>query len=211
MPARRLALLAALAALGLVLSACGAGSAATSSTNLERPGPSSTRTRTPTPLPPSSPTDGGTTEPPVSPTPTSTPPEPELSCPSRALLGVYRPERLHVVARCRLFVGVVTGSVRQRDGDVRIYAVPTRAYQRFLNATNRSALGGRIVIEVIDGQPMVYFLPRPGERISVLGTLVRDVEHGWNAMYPIWEIRYPGSGTLIYAVPPDPPLYHPGS
>ena len=116
-----------------------------------------------------------------------------------------------MIARCRWFVGIVTGSVRLRDGNVRIFAVPTRAYQRFLDATNRSALGGRMIVEIIQGQAMMLLIPSAGDRIAVLGTLVRDVARGWNAMHPIWEIRYPDSGTMIYAPPPDPPLYDPGS
>jgi hypothetical protein len=207
-------LLAAVVVGASFLCACGSGDGAARSTNLERPGPSSTRTSTfPVSSSPTSPTDGGTIEPPASPTPTSTrtPFEPDLGCPNHALLGVYQPERFHVVARCQWFVGIVAGSIRLRDGDVQIFAVPTRPYQRFLNATNRSVLGGRMIVEIIQGQAMMLFIPGAGDRISAFGTVVRDVAHGWNAMHPVWEIRYPDSGTTIYATPPDPPLYHPGA
>ena len=67
--------------------------------------------------------------------------------------------------------------------------------------------GGRAVM--IYGQPMQFFRPSIGQRVAVFGTWVRDVEHGWNEMHPVWEVRYPDSGTLIYAIPPDPPLHVP--
>jgi hypothetical protein len=63
---------------------------------------------------------------------------------------------------------------------------------------------------IIQGQPMQSFRPQIGERIVVLGTLVRDLDHGWNAMHPVWQVRYLDSGVTIYATPPDPPLHGSG-
>jgi hypothetical protein len=54
---------------------------------------------------------------------------------------------------------------------------------------------------------MQFFRPQVGERIVVLGTFVRDLKHGWNAMHPVWQVRYLDSGVTIYSTPPDPPLH----
>jgi hypothetical protein len=200
----------------LVVPACGFGSGSSADpTDLERPGPSSSVSRSPFTLPPSPP-ESPPTETPASPggpsptaSPSRTPFRPDLSCPRRPLLGVYSPQRLHVLQPCQRFVGFLARIVQLPDYDVRFDLVPAPGYYRFLNAANLSAQHGQFVAVMIYGQPMQFFRPSIGQRVAVFGTWVRDVEHGWNEMHPVWEVRYPDSGTLIYAIPPDPPLHVP--
>lgn len=204
-------------AMAMVVSACGLGGGSSAGpTDPERPGPSSSVSRSPfppftppatpeTPVPPTTPTPTAT----PSEEPTETPSEPELSCPRRPLLGVYSPQRLRVLRACQWFVGFVARIVRLPDNDVRCDLVPARGYERLLNAANISAQHGQFVAVMIYGQPMQFIRPSIGERIAVFGTWVRDVEHGWNEMHPVWEVQYPDSGTTIYAIPPDPPLHRP--
>jgi hypothetical protein len=64
---------------------------------------------------------------------------------------------------------------------------------------------------IIQGQPTQFLRPQIGERIVVLGMFVRDLDHGWNAMHPVSQVRYLNSGVRIYATPPDPPLHGSGS
>jgi hypothetical protein len=200
-------LLGAAAALVLVLAACGPSAAEREAQDHPRTPISFSPPTLPTPVPPDTP---ATPEPTGTPTPTPTPTrsEPELSCPSKALQGVYSPERLHVLARCQWFVGYVERVVHLADGDVRFDMLPAHGYGRFLNDANRSLQQGEFVAVIIRGQPMVYFLPGFGQRIAVWGTWVRQTAGGWNEMHPVWEVKY--GGTTIYAPPPVPPLYHPG-
>jgi hypothetical protein len=200
--------------MALVASACGFGGGSSAEpTDLERPGPSSSVSRSPFPPPvtPETPVPPTTPTPTATPTeePTEAPSEPELSCPRRALLGVYSPQRLHVLRACQWFVGFVAHIVRLPDGDVRFDMVPARGYERLLNAVNISVQHGQFVAVMIYGQPMQFIRPSIGERIAVFGTWVRNLGGGWNEMHPVWEVQYPDSGTTIYAIPPDPPLHRP--
>ena len=198
----------ALAVLALA-SAC-SGSPGGDSTNLEKPGPSSTRTSpwpsvsSVTPSPPE------TSEPIPTSWPSPTPVEPELSCPRKPLLGVYSPSRLRVLGACRWFVGRLARMQDLPDGDLRLWLIPAHGYGRFLNAANLSAGHAQLPAVVIQGQPMQFILPSIGERVAVWGTWVRNIATGWNEMHPIWEIRYGDGGTLIYAIPPVPPEHPSG-
>src|SRR4029077_4353806 len=109
-----------------------------------------------------------------------TPLEPELTCPRRPLLGVYRPERLRVLRACQWFVGIVAQIVQLPDGDMRFNLIPARGFGRFLNAENVSMQHGWFVSVIIQGQAMQLFRPSIGDRIAVLGTWVRERAHGWN-------------------------------
>ena len=210
--ARGKVLLPIVSALAVLACACGSGSGPARPTNLERPGPPASVPYTPYEPPSTEPPEPPETppSPTAEPTATTTPTRPQPTCPSRALLGVYDPDRLHVLARCVTFRGVVERLVSLPDGDMRFDILPAPGYGRFLNDANRSALGGRLEAVIIRGQPMQLFRPQVGEHIVVLGTFVRDLEHGWNAMHPVWQVRYVESGTTIYATPPDPPLHDRG-
>jgi serine/threonine-protein kinase RsbW len=119
---------------------------------------------------------------------------PTLACPTRALLGVYAPNRLAVLQTCTWVVGRVTSVSLQNDGDQLV--------------TVTAPDGVRRVIEIILGQRLP--LPGVGERVAVFGTMVRDRQAGWLGLQPVWAIDYLDRGAVIRTLPPTPPLFHPG-
>jgi hypothetical protein len=189
----------------LSLAACTPGASAGP---VEKPGPSLTRTPTfitptGTYITPSGPPETPTRTPPRTPTPHPTPSQP--ACPSRPLMGVYEPQRLHVLAQCVVFIGTVARIEDLPDDDVRVDLMPEPRFRHFLNDANQSALHGWFPAVMIFGQPQAFILPDVGDRMYVRGTLVTNLDRGWNEMHPVWEVRF--GGVTIYAEPPVPPLH----
>jgi hypothetical protein len=88
--------------------------------------------------------------------------------------GVYHPDRLHVRKRCAVVDGDVE-SVRMEayDGDVHIWL--------------RTA-DGRLVAEIIPQDRALVGVPEEGARVSVVGPLVDDLQHGWPEIHPVWLV-----------------------
>ena len=120
---------------------------------------------------------------------------PEIRCPSSSLLGVYAPVRFDVAATCRWVRGRVASIRVQLDGNHRIVLT--------------SANGKAVVVEIILAQRLP--LPRVGERVAAIGTLVRARGAGWTGLEPTWAIDYLDRGFTRRALPPAPPLFSPGS
>jgi hypothetical protein len=98
------------------------------------------------------------------------------------LAGVYHPDRLRMRKRCALRAGTVTRvTFEQYDGDVHVDLETTE---------------GRIVVEIIPQDRAVVPVPAEGSRVSVVGPLVDDLEHGWPEIHPAWWIS---SGTIRLA------------
>jgi len=108
---------------------------------------------------------------------------------------VYAPVRFDVVSTCRWIRGRVASIHVQLDGNRRI--VVTRPGSR------------SIVVEIILGQRLP--LPRVGERIAAIGTLVRARAAGWTGLEPTWAIDYLDRGLTRRVLPPAQPLASPGA
>jgi len=128
-------------------------------------------------------------------------------CPGNALMGVYHPYRLQVIAPCRWFRGRVTTIRHEEDGDYHVDVAPDPGFGRYLVHDNYTEQGGALVTEVMPGQGLP--IPSSGEHVAVFGTWVLDTDHGWNEIHPIWAIRYLNRGTTVHRLPPVPPRYDP--
>jgi hypothetical protein len=135
------------------------------------------------------------------------------TCPplSKALNGVYHPERLTVLSRCKKAAGTVV-HVRHEsgsggDGDLHIQLKLDPHYTSLKNAANDSKQGGNLVVEFMprDGG----HLPRPtvGQHLVLVGAWVLDTEHGWRELHPVWKVTVDGhtykSGPQNGGSPPD--------
>jgi hypothetical protein len=91
------------------------------------------------------------------------------------LVGVYHPDRLHVRSRCREETGIVD-SVRfeDYDGDVHVWL--------------RTDDDRRLVVEIIPQDRALVGIPDENARVTVVGPLVDDVEHGWREIHPAWLV-----------------------
>ena len=65
------------------------------------------------------------------------------------------------------------------------------------------------MVEIILGQRLP--LPRVGERIAAIGTLVRARAAGWTGLEPTWAIDYLDRGLTRRVLPPAQPLASPGA
>jgi hypothetical protein len=91
------------------------------------------------------------------------------------LAGVYHTDRLDVKARCAVVSGVVTKvKFEEFDGDVHLDL--------------RTDDGKQLVVEVIPQDRHVVAIPDTGERVTVVGPRVDDLQHGWPEIHPAWWI-----------------------
>jgi hypothetical protein len=90
------------------------------------------------------------------------------------LAGVYHPARLHVRARCRVVSGLVEKVLFEGyDGDVHIWLRTPEE---------------RLASEIIPQDRALVGVPEPGERVTVVGPYVEDLQHGWNEIHPTWLV-----------------------
>jgi chitodextrinase len=113
-------------------------------------------------------------------------PAPSGNCPSKPLQGVQDPGHLKVIDRahpCRTAVGRVTSTAPQADGDCHIKVTVDAQYTGLLNSANN----GSLVVEVIPNHKLP--IPKPGSRVSIVGTWVKDLGNGWNELHPAWSFQ----------------------
>jgi hypothetical protein len=114
--------------------------------------------------------------------------------------GVYHPERLHLLASCRIAAGAVARVRHEPDGDVHIDVALDASYATLVNEVNDSEQGGALVVEFMarDGG----HLPEPsvGDHVRLTGALVNDTDHGWNELHPVWSVQING-GTSSHSGP----------
>jgi hypothetical protein len=93
------------------------------------------------------------------------------------LAGVYHPDRLEIRKRCALVTGTVE-SVRREDydGDVHVW----------LRTPDDPE--GRLVVEIIPQDRALVGVPDEGARITAVGPLVDDLQHGWREIHPAWLV-----------------------
>jgi hypothetical protein len=98
------------------------------------------------------------------------------------LAGVYHVDRLHVRKRCAVASGVVTRvAFEQFDGDVHI---------------DLQTAAGKLVVEIIPQDRSLVAIPDTGARVTVVGPLVDDLQHGWREIHPAWWVS---SGRIVPA------------
>lgn len=115
--------------------------------------------------------------------------------------GVYHPERLQVLDRCRHAEGTVVAVIREEDGDVHIWFLPDPGYTGLLNSENHFQGRPAMLAEITPRCPgpsspadaraaarcPASNLPVPaiGDHISVDGPWVLDAGHGWQEIHPV--------------------------
>jgi hypothetical protein len=113
------------------------------------------------------------------------------------LRGVYHPSRLEVRDPCRPAVGTVAFVKHEEDGDLHIDVALDAAYRGLLDSQNEMEQHGDLVVEFMarDGG----HLPEPnvGDRISLRGAWVDDLQHGWNELHPVWSVALNGARTQV--------------
>lgn len=72
----------------------------------------------------------------------------------------------------------------EEDGDVHIDLDTGGA---LTNTVNRSEQGGSLVVEFMPRDGGHLPAPNVGERISLTGAWVLDIDHGWDELHPIWS------------------------
>jgi len=119
---------------------------------------------------------------------------------------VYHPERLQVLKKCVVVTGVIVHSKEEKDGDRHIQLKLDPQFSDMLNARNKAAQGGNLVIEPIcvgavtqsdavtacKGFHSKIVIPKPGQRVRVTGSFVLDIEnpgHGWQEIHPVTSIE----------------------
>jgi hypothetical protein len=109
------------------------------------------------------------------------------------LVGVYHPQRLKVLSRCRVAVGTVEQvKFEEYDGDVHIELRLDRGQEELL-ASGNERVGGTLILEIIPWDRARVRVPEVGQRIEVVGPWVDDTAHGWNEIHPAWWIS---GGTI---------------
>lgn len=131
-------------------------------------------------------------------------------CPSRgrALAGVYHPQRLRVIDPCRAVKGEVTVLHREEDGDLHFDLDLGRRDRNLLAAANLSRQHGDLVVEFMPRDRGHLPEPRVGDRVSLVGAFVEDLDHAWNEIHPVWQVRINGgrphrSGPRFGGSPPS--------
>lgn len=111
--------------------------------------------------------------------------------------GVWGPQRLRVLDTCVTVSGVVEGlnpaSGQANDNDFGIDIKLDPQYSGFLSVGNLVLEGGLMHAEVVPSQQgtLAHVLSslRPGDRITVTGSLVLDTDHGYGAeIHPVWAM-----------------------
>jgi hypothetical protein len=132
------------------------------------------------------------------------------ACPSsrRALAGVYHPQRLRVIDPCRAVRGRVAVLRGEEDGELHFDLALGRSERRLLAAANFSQQHGDLVVEFMPRDRGHLPEPGVGDRVSLVGAFVEDLDHAWNELHPVWQVRINGgrahrSGPRFGGSPPS--------
>ena len=115
--------------------------------------------------------------------------------PNDVLAGVYHPERLQVLAPCRIAVGGVVQVRHEPDGDLHIDVALDGAYSSLIDEANRSEQHGALVVEFMARDGGHLPAPAVGDHIRLTGAWVDDTDHGWNELHPVWSVQSNGGGV----------------
>src|SRR2546429_8105789 len=128
-------------------------------------------------------------------------------CPSDPLDHVYKPQRLQLVDPCKTVTGTIDSVWPIFDGDVHIGLKLDPQFSNLTNDCNKTCLfgvaEGNLVVEVVCAFLPIYpkearatchdyhnsvEIPLSG-RVSVTGAYVKDLDHGWMEIHPVWEVK----------------------
>lgn len=132
------------------------------------------------------------------------------SCDAELWNHVYNPERLKVMNDCVTITGTVLSVRHEADGDDHIQLKPDVAFLYMLNDKNYSGQAGCLVVEIIcinkvtqadASNACVNYTtyinePHAGDKVSVTGSYVLDIHHGWNEIHPVSELTITGKSSL---------------
>ena len=128
----------------------------------------------------------------------SSPPPSPYCRGGKPLAGVYHPHRLKVKSGCRVASGVVERvKFEEYDGDVHILLRLDGDSDELVSHGN-DRVGGALVVEVIPQDRSRVAVPAEGQRVTVVGPWVDDLEHGWLEIHPAWWIS---AGRIQPAAP----------
>lgn len=115
-------------------------------------------------------------------------------CPSatRVLAGVYHSDRLRVISPCRHVSGMVISTRSEEDGDLHFDVRLDSPYRRMLVANNYSEQGGALVVEFMPRDHGHLPAPSVGDRVSITGAYVDDMDHAWSEIHPVWALAING-------------------
>ena len=122
--------------------------------------------------------------------------------PSRALEGVWSPDRLLVLNPCQTITGTIDVSDLPQylsdDGDVHNQFRPDPQYRRLL--TDQQETHGNFVVELMprDGGHLPV-LP-VGPKLTLWGALVYDTGHAWMEIHPVYRVCV-GGGSCYTSGP----------
>jgi hypothetical protein len=116
------------------------------------------------------------------------------ACPParRALDGVYHPERLRILDPCRAVSGRVTVLRKEEDGDLHFDLELDRRYRAMLAPANLTRQHGDLVVEFMPRDRGHLPVPEVGDRVSMVGAFVDDIDHAWNELHPVWQVSLNG-------------------
>jgi preprotein translocase subunit YajC len=127
----------------------------------------------------------------------------KLDCDSGLWEHVYNKKRLKVIEECKIVTGTILRSKKEEDGDLHIQLKPDAGQESLLNDKNYEIQKGALVVEPIcineviqknaklpcQGYINNVFIPGRGDHVSVKGSYVQDMEHGWMEIHPVTEIK----------------------
>lgn len=141
----------------------------------------------------------------------SRPAYPASACNASLWQHVYRGrfasahDRLRVIKPCITVTGTIEHAAAEPDGDWHIRVRLDPKYAGLLDARNRTAQHGDLVLEPICSNHVrqhdtleqrscagfhqdVFNRRMIGKHVAVTGAYVRDMDHGWNEIHPVTSI-----------------------
>jgi hypothetical protein len=112
--------------------------------------------------------------------------------PSRVLAGVYHSDRLRVISPCRHVTGTVISTRSEEDGDLHFDVRLDSPYRGMLVANNYSEQDGALVVEFMPRDHGHLPAPSAGDRVSITGAYVDDMDHAWSEIHPVWALAING-------------------
>lgn len=116
---------------------------------------------------------------------------------------VYNHERLQVLDKCKIVLGVIEETNADEDGDQHMLLKLDKGQKDLLTKRNKEKKQGDLVIEAVcinnitrkkamgacNGYVNHVQLPKVGDHVKVTGSYVIDSHNGWSEIHPITKIE----------------------